>query len=217
MYEKGILIIHMKAFIYGGGSVLIENVTEKPRKGDLVIAADSGYKNAVSHGANVDILVGDFDSLGEIEVDGDTETVRLDCEKDFTDTQAAAELAIERGCDDIVIIGGIGTRLDHSLSASLITADMKHRGIHCYVTNGYNRVRYLENDSLLLPRSGYKYLSLIALDKVCKGVSAEGCKYPLKNARLRRENQYAVSNEIIGNAALVSVKKGALLVIESRD
>ena len=207
----------MKAFIYGGGAILAENIIEKPKKEDLVIAADSGYLNARALGERVDILVGDLDSLGSASVPDGIELVKREVEKDCTDTQAAVEIAIERGCDDIVIVGGMGTRLDHSLSSVCILQDMKARGVHCYITNGYNRVRYLENDSLLVPRTGYKYLSLVALDKVCKGVSAEGCKYPLKNAKIFRNNQFAVSNEVEGNIALISVKKGALLVIESKD
>lgn len=207
----------MKAFIYGGGSILAENIIEHPGKDDLVIAADSGYLNARALGERVDLLVGDLDSLGSASVPDGIELVRLKCEKDCTDTQAAVEIAVERGADDIVIVGGLGTRLDHSMSTLGILADMKARSVHCYITNGYNRVRYLENDSLLVARSGYKYLSLVALDGVCKGVSVEGCKYPLKNAKLSRSNQFAVSNEIDGNVALVSVRKGAMLVIESRD
>lgn len=207
----------MKAFIYGGGSISAENITEHPGKEDIVIAADSGYLNARALGERVDVLIGDLDSLGGASVPDGIELIRLECEKDCTDTQAAVEIAIERGCDDIIIIGGIGTRFDHSLASACILADMKARRIHCYITNGYNRIRYLENDSLLVPKTAFKYLSLIALDKVCKGVSIEGCKYPLKNAKVERNNQFTVSNEIEGNIALVSVRKGAMLVIESRD
>ncbi|MBR4295294.1 MAG: thiamine diphosphokinase [Clostridia bacterium] len=207
----------MKAFIYSGGEVFTENITENPTKDDITIAADSGYLNARALGARVDILVGDLDSLGSASVPDGIELIRLNCEKDLTDTQAALEIAIERGTDDIIIIGSLGTRLDHTLSSLGILADMKARGIHCYITNGYNRVRYLENDSLLVAKSDYKYLSLVCLDKVCRGVSVEGCKYPLKNAKLMRNNQFAVSNEIEGNVALVSVRKGAMLVIESKD
>ena len=49
-------------------------------------------------------------------------------------------------------------------------------------------------------------------------VSVEGAKYPLKNARLSRRNAgFGTSNEIDGNCALISLKKGSLFVIESRD
>ena len=53
--------------------------------------------------------------------------------------------------------------------------------------------------------------------EILHGVSVEGCKYPLSHATLRRSLQFAVSNEITGNAALVSCKKGSLYVIESAD
>lgn len=207
----------MKAIIYSGGEILRENIFERPSKEDLVIAADSGYKNARALGARVDVLIGDFDSLGDVSVPSGIERITLPCEKDKTDTQAALDLAVERGCDEIVIVGGIGSRLDHSMSTAALLEEFKTRGIHGYVTNGYNRIHYLENDSLLIARSGCKYLSLITLDKKCRGVSVEGCKYPLKNAKLERHRQYAVSNEITGNVALVSVRRGALYVIESSD
>ena len=45
----------------------------------------------------------------------------------------------------------------------------------------------------------------------------EGVKYPLKNAKLTRTFQYAVSNEITGNCCFIAVRKGTLLVVESRD
>ena len=207
----------MKAFIYGGGEILAENIFEEPAEGDISIAADSGYLNARALGASVDVLVGDLDSLGDASVPSGIELVKLECEKDCTDTQAAISLAIERGADDIVIIGGIGSRFDHSLSSACILAALRGAGLHGYITNGYNRVRYLENDSLLVAKSRFKYLSLVALDKECKGVSAEGVKYPLKNAKIRRDCQYAVSNEITENVALVSVRRGAMLIIESKD
>ena len=78
-------------------------------------------------------------------------------------------------------------------------------------------MRYLNSTSTLLPRSGYRYLSLLCLSEKAKGVSVDGCKYPLKNATLHRSFQYAVSNEITENCALVSVRKGGIFVIESRD
>ena len=41
--------------------------------------------------------------------------------------------------------------------------------------------------------------------------------YPLKDAVLERKYAFAVSNEITADAAEISLSKGILLVIESRD
>ena len=207
----------MKAFIYIGGGIDPKNITEHPKGDDLVIAADAGYRNAQRLGVKVDLLLGDFDSLGEEEIPKDTECLSVPSEKDFTDTQLAVETAMRKGADDLVIIGGLDGRLDHTLSNLAILEDLSEKGIFAYITNGQNRVRYLNGTSTLLPRSGYRYLSLITLSEKAKGVSVEGCKYPLKNATLTRTFQYAVSNEITGNCALVSVRKGGIYIVESKD
>ncbi|MBO5938938.1 MAG: thiamine diphosphokinase [Clostridia bacterium] len=207
----------MRALIYIGGGIDPTNITEHPKGDDLTIAADAGFRNAQALGVKVDLLLGDFDSLGENEIPKDTERMSVPAEKDFTDTQLAVETAIRKGADDLVIIGGLDGRLDHTLSNLAILEDLSGKGVFATITNGQNRVRYLNSTSTLIPRSGYRYLSLLTLSEKAKGVSVEGCKYPLKNATLQRNFQYAVSNEITGNCALISVRKGGIYVIESKD
>ncbi len=207
----------MRAFIYTGGAVRTEFITEHPKADDLCIAADSGYHTAVALGERIDLLLGDFDSIGSIPRDGKFEIQQVPAEKDYTDTQLAVEIAIDRGAEELIIVGGLTGRLDHTLSTLAILEDISARGLHGYITDGQSRAHYLKSSSTLIARSGYKYLSLLAADEVVKGVDIEGCKYPLKRATLRRRTQFAVSNEITGNVAFIAVKKGGVYVIESRD
>lgn len=210
----------MRAFIYTGGDIDPKNISEAPAEEDITIAADAGYRNANKLGVKPKILLGDFDSLPREELnkaaDG-AEVMTVPAEKDFTDTQLAVNTAIKRGAKEIIIIGGISGRLDHTLSNIAIIEAFKSKGVRGYITDGKNRVRYLENDSIIIMRSSYKYFSLIARSEKVKGVCIEGAKYPLKNQTLISSDQYAVSNEIDGNCAFISVKKGALLIIESKD
>ncbi len=207
----------MKAFIYTGGNIWVDGITEKPKKDDLIIAADAGWRNAKECGVTPQILVGDFDSLGEPDVPDDTEVIHLPAEKDDTDTQVAVRIALERGAGEIVIIGGLDGRLDHTLSSLAILEylDLKH--VHALITSGKNRAHFLRNNSTLIARSDFRYLSLIAADAKVKGVTVEGCKYPLKRATLTRLNQYAVSNEITGNCTLIDVRRGGVWIVESRE
>lgn len=207
----------MRAFIYVGGSIYPENITEHPKGEDLRIAADGGYANAKRLGERIDIAVGDFDSFAKQKIDEGVELVELPAEKDLTDSQVCVETAISRGADEIIIIGGLSGRLDHTLANLSVLQDLHTRHIHGYITDGNNRAHYIKATSHLVARSAYKYLSLIAVDETCKGVSIKGCKYELKNQPVHRRLQFAVSNEITGNCALVSVKKGGLYVIESRE
>ncbi len=207
----------MRAVIYTGGKVYTEGVTERPEEGDLVIAADSGYRTACEMGVAVQVLVGDFDSLGEPQAPNGCELIRVPAEKNSTDTHLAVEIALERGASEIVIVGGLEGRLDHTLSTVAIAEFLSEKRVHAVLTNGKSRVRFIRNGGVILPRSEFRYFSLVAADPTVKGVTVEGGKYPLRNARLHRTFQYAVSNEIVGNCALVEVKKGGLWVIESRD
>ncbi len=207
----------MRTFIYTGGSVDVSGITEHPRPDDLCIAADAGYRTAQALGERVDILLGDFDSLGEPPSSDGFELMRVPTEKDLTDTQLAVEVALDRGADDIILVGGLSGRLDHTLSTLAVLEDLYDRGIPALITDGQSRVRFLRSSSTLIARSHYTYLGIVAVDETVKGVEIKGCKYPLERATLRRSLQFAVSNEITGNVALISVRKGAVYIIESRD
>lgn len=208
----------MKAFVYAGGRIFPEGIADSPATGDLTVAADSGWKNAQALGVTPALLVGDFDSLGEPDVPAETEILRVPAEKDDTDTQLAVRTAVSRGAKELILIAGMSGRVDHTLSTLALLEELHTRGVRAVLTDGKNRVRYLENDSLLLLREKrFRYLSLIAVTEKVRGVTLEGCKYPLKNATLLRRDQYAVSNEIEGNAALIDIRRGAVYVIESGD
>ncbi len=208
----------MKAFIYVGGKIDPDFITEHPKGDDITVAADSGIRNALLLGDHIDVAVGDFDSFPERDIPEDAEIVRLKPEKDLTDSQVAVEIALEKGAESFVIIGGLSGRLDHTLANLSILEDLTARGHYAIMTDGVSRVHFINGGSALIGRSGFKYFSLIAATDIAKGVSIEGAKYPLKNARLSRKNGgFATSNEIDGNCALISVKKGALFIIESRD
>ncbi|MDE0288323.1 MAG: thiamine diphosphokinase, partial [bacterium] len=86
---------------------------------DVVIAADSGAESAAAAGLAVDILVGDLDSitkrtLDEL-IDGGTSIEAHHPDKDATDLELALATALDRGADEIVVVGGGGRRLDHLL------------------------------------------------------------------------------------------------------
>ncbi len=206
----------MRAYIYGGGEIFAELIAERPEHSDLVICADAGYKNAKAMGAHINVLVGDFDSLGAIPNDVD-EIVKVPEKKNETDVQLAVKCAIERGADDIIIIASTDGRLDHTLSLLGILEELWDKKVPAHLVNGRNRVRYIKNSGTIIVRSGYKYFSVVALDKKVKGVTIEGGEYPLIKKDIDRGFQYAVSNEITKNAALINVKKGSVYVIESRD
>jgi thiamine pyrophosphokinase len=205
----------MRAFIYLGGGVYDGGYLDQPKEDDLIIAADSGYQNAKKLGVTPEIVVGDFDSFTG-ELPETVERLQVPVEKDFTDSQLAVDVAKKKGAREIFLIGGLDGRLDHALSNLAILEDLWHEHIRAILEDGKNRVRYIEGTSELVLNLGYKYVSILAADKKVKGVTIDGCKYPLKNATLTRTHQFAISNEIQKNCALISARRGGIYIIESR-
>ena len=211
----------MKSYIFIGGEVDKSALESAISEDALVVAADSGYDNAKKLGfaERCDFIVGDFDSTKEKAFCSRAKIVRVPSEKDETDTQLAINTALENGADELYIIGGLSGRLDHTLSNLYLIEALANCGISACICDGHNRARFLkERSSLLIAKSDYKYFGLILADREAKGVSIDGAKYPLKNAKLTKNDpSFAISNEVTENFAMVSVKKGNLFVIESKQ
>lgn len=214
----------MTAYIFTGGKIAVGSMDELGlhlSQNDLIIAADSGYNNASRLGVRPGLLLGDLDSIDRKKLAPDElehiEKIIVPAIKDDTDTQLAVDTALSRGAEKIYIIGGLGGRLDHTLSTVFLLEYIKDKGAWGVITDGRNRVRIMESGEELTIKRGYKYLSLVGLTDTCEGVSISGVFYPLKDAVLERKYAFAVSNEITADAAEISLSKGILLVIESRD
>ena len=126
----------MRAVIYTGGELFPDRVSERPRADDLVIAADSGLAAARAFGVVPHILLGDFDSLGDPTAQGlppSVEFLRVPAEKDDTDTQLAASVALARGATEVLVVGGFGGRPDHTLANIQLLAMLSQKGISAYL------------------------------------------------------------------------------------
>lgn len=83
---------------------------------DFIIAADSGLVGAEKAGLIPDLLLGDMDSLPDpsmLDRYPDEKKRIWPVDKDFTDTELALSVMIEKGIDEIILVGGSGGRMDH--------------------------------------------------------------------------------------------------------
>jgi len=201
-----------RAVIFTGGHCEAALLLPEDLSGDLIIAADSGWLTAKACGITPSVIAGDFDSSPIPDIP-DAEIIRVPAEKDDTDTMLACNLAIGRGVNSLSIIGGTGGRTDHTFSNVFFLENLQSRGVKATITDGANRIRILHNEICTLPASHFFYFSLFSLER--STVTVRGCKYPLTNAVLTRDNPFAVSNEITGNAAEIQVSGAPVLLIES--
>lgn len=187
---------------------------------DLIICADGGAAHLIRIGKKPDILLGDFDSIsaGDFKFlkELGVEILKYPVEKDMTDTELAVNLALDKGCTYIVIIGGIGSRWDHSLSNIFLLKKLLDRGIAGIIVNERNEISVIK-DKIILYKEENAKISLLPLTEVVEGVTTKGLYYPLNNATIEMGSTWGISNEFISEIAEVSIKSGLMLVIKARD
>ncbi len=211
----------MTGIIVCSGSITDYALIEKYfEKADLIICADGGANHLRKLGKLPDILVGDFDSISEGDLDlllaANVEIVRFPSEKDATDTQLAVQLAMDRGCDEVILLGAAGTRLDHTLANVFLLRMLLEAGVAGILADEHNEIRMI-NKSMKLTKEKDIRISLVPVGGKVTGVTTEGMYYPLTDATLEFGTTWGVSNEFAEETASVSIKEGLLLVIKSRD
>ena len=207
-----------RCVIVGGASIGdYETVGAMLRQDDYMIYCDCGLRHMDGLGAEPDLIVGDFDSYSNPEME--TETIVLPCEKDDTDTVFAVKEAIRRGFEDFLLIGVVGERLDHTLGNVSILLMLDSEGKEGTIIDDYSEMEIV-SDRCEMPciiDDSYVYFSLINISGTARGVNIRGAKYTLENAEIMCEYQYGVSNEVLtGCTAEVSVGEGRLLLVKVR-
>jgi thiamine pyrophosphokinase len=186
----------------------------QPTAGDFIIAADSGYRHALSAGITPDLLVGDFDSL-DIVPDSSIKTIRSPVMKNDTDTFLAIKHGLALGYKDFLLLGATGGRLDHQTANVAACAYIAEQGGLCEMRDSTNIIYVIKNRSLQVKRIANWSLSVFSYSEKAFGVTLTGLKYPLNNATLTNLFPLGVSNDFAAETATIEVKEGVLLIILS--
>ena len=194
---------------------------------DLVVAADGGARHAKALGVDLDLWVGDGDSLGEagiaaLEAAG-VPIERSRPDKDESDVELAVSAALARGADGLIIVGALGgDRVDHALANVALLAGPLLVDRSAILLDARSRVSLLRAPAAdgstgrlavdLVPGS---IVSLLPFGGDAEGVTTDGLTYPLADENLRLGPARGISNVVARHGATVTLRRGLLLVIES--
>jgi thiamine pyrophosphokinase len=186
------------------------------QEGDAIISADGGYHKVLEIGLTPDLIIGDLDSM-TLPLPEGIELCRLPVEKDDTDTLAALKKAIELGFRQVILVGGLGGRLDHTIANLHCLSYALFAGVQLEIRDDKNRAFLFEPSVVRIPRVPNHYLSLFSYTETCRGVTTQGLYYPLSGATLTHSYPLGVSNHFTEEEAVISFTSGKLLVIISQD
>lgn len=217
----------MKIGVMGAGSFEVNSFIQRElSECDYLIAVDGGLDHVRSLRRIPDEVIGDFDSMSfEAKRWMEKEHIfhtQYPSEKDKTDSALALIRAVEKGATEVLMLGFIGTRMDHSLSNIFLLDRLEKAGIVGKIAD-VNNVIFLVKNKLEIQKKnfiGFKYVSILPLSPSVI-IDLIGFKYDVCNLFMEfgSNDGKGISNELRSEKAEIRLhrQEDSILVIFSKD
>jgi thiamine pyrophosphokinase len=183
-----------------------------------IYCVDGAAAAAVRMNITPHVLLGDMDSISvadrkALEENQTTSCISYPSDKDYTDTQLALETARKEGSREICLVGGTGTRLDHSLANLFSAGRMAEEGLDVWFAFPELTIHFVvSGNELRLEGFPGDTVSILSMKDVSSGVTLTDFSYPLEGALLERNWPIGVSNVISGPCPAIKLEQGLLAV-----
>ncbi len=185
---------------------------------DLFVCADGAGHPYEQLPRLPDVVIGDFDSLSGRVLAGRGGPLFLQVDDPYTtDSEKALLYVCDQGCEEAVLLGATGWRLDHTLFNVQLLERFGDRLRMCLSGHGADGVRVGAgaHESWALPAG--THFSLLPLAGEAGGVTIEGASFPLLGDTLGPAGPTAISNVVTMSPLLLSVGRGSLLALIERE
>ncbi len=215
MRELRRILLSMSSFLFIGGEYpQREFFMAEYRRGDFIACADSGLETALAWKLKPNLVVGDMDSLSDsrlLEGIPGERIVKLERDKDDTDTEYALKLLWQEGQRNVCLVGGGGGRLDHLLAlAALFERDIRPdmwlssgELVICLDASDGEAVFGLKKDDTV---------SVFPLGADTLGMESQGLAWSLEGLSFPRGG-YGISNKSLGPEIRLRTLSGRALII----
>ena len=202
--------------VAGGDSSLL------PKNQDIYLGVDGGCLKLLEQGLPLDIAVGDFDSISEVDfrkIQAQAkQVVQSVPEKNDTDLELALKTVFEDYPDAAVTVyGAFGGRLDHFLSNIFLPTDPD-------LAPYMEQIQLVDEQNRLVFRPAGSHeiqpdptMTYVGFMPVGEGrLEITGAKYPLHPENYFLKAMYG-SNEFLDQPIQVSLDRGYLVIVYSKD
>ena len=211
----------MRAIIFANGNPPARKVVERwLTPTDRIIAADGVARNALRVNVMPHVIIGDLDSLqaaDRFQLERlAVQFVVYPTRKDCTDLELAIRYALAQGASEIVAFSALGGRWDQSLANLMLLTLPELDRVPARIVDRDLTIMAIRDRAEIAGQVG-DTLSLLALKGDARGVTIEGCEYPLVDARLPFGATLGISNVLTEAIAKIAVKEGLVLVMHKTN
>lgn len=197
--------------ILNGEKVNSTTILKLKDESDFILSADGGTDYCVELGIIPDLVIGDLDSISPKTLDilkkKEVPINVFPIKKDKTDSQLSIEYLMDKGAEEITIIGAIGSRIDHTLANILLLKTIKDKGIKGKIVHN-NNIIYIIDDELIMDKKNGYFVSIIPIESKGVLVSLKGFEYNLSKVKIDFASTLGVSNFVIDEKGYIKVHEG---------
>lgn len=206
----------MRAVIFANGEL---NTPFNVNAQDIIIAADGGAHHCMKLGLKPTVVIGDFDSLTQTELDqlksDGVLILKFPVRKDFTDLELALQYAEKLQVDEVVILGALGDRWDQTIANLMLAGAYRNQRIR--LVDGNQEFFYIRsNETFIINGIPGDTVSLIPLSGDANGITTRGLEYALNGESLKFGATRGISNQLVSDRAEITLQEGFLLCIQNR-
>lgn len=189
---------------------------------DRIICVDGGSKYASSLGIVPYMVIGDMDSICPDELDRFTGLgviiKKYLPEKDDSDTALALAETLAQNPTEILFLGAVGTRLDHTMANIHLLRTAAKNGVQAKLINEHNEISLIAPGQIeVVEGSPGDLFSLLPLTTEVTGIRVQGARWPLEDATFEIGNPYGLSNRLAAERVNISIKSGLVLLIKVNE
>ena len=198
----------------------LENAHTLLQRGDYIICADGGTRHALALNITPDLIIGDMDSVEKGELHklqkSDVPIELFPHDKNETDLELAIQRAVEMMPAQIIIVAGLGGRLDQTIANITLLTDIRLSTLDIRLDDGVEETFFCRDQVQVHGKSG-DIVSLIPWGGAVSEVQTTSLRWPLHRETLYPDRTRGISNEMLGESATISIGSGMLLVVHRRQ
>ncbi|MCT4631715.1 MAG: thiamine diphosphokinase [Firmicutes bacterium] len=187
------------------------------RPDDFLIGVDGGTNHIDKLGLVPNVILGDMDSVDKELMNGkfrDVEVKTFPTRKDYTDTELALFYTEELKADQVVFLGMVGNRFDHTLGNVFLLKKAFQMGLNAFIYTDMHEMYIVDKKASIKGCKG-DLLSILPLSETVEGIYLRNLEYPLNNATVKMGEAIGISNVFLGDIAEIEVASGLLIVIKT--
>ena len=196
-----------------------EDVPKEPpalNDGNTLVICANGEASLPVWNLTPGLILGDQDSLDasskEYWLAKGIPLQSVSAVKDETDLDLAVQYALNQGADSLTLVGGWGSRIDHSLGNVELLYRLALLGIPNQLLTRDHRLSAVCRGYKTQVRQG-SIVSLLPLSPEVSGLTTSGLLYALEKVTIRKGSTLTISNVATATDISVEMANGVLLII----